>query len=151
MSYWRMQLHPAEPSKATYFAAESLAAGFIGLDFAKSVGDLTDIKKDDLEKGKQDYLAFQSEMLPDDQVLIIVHHYPFALVKVKGAYNYIRTPDRRIGVWFRHFREITDVRYYADYVNNPKDWEKLIMTDAISVLKNAKSKSYQLIKRWLTA
>ncbi len=151
MSYWRMQLHPAEPSKAAYFAAESLAAGFIGLDFAETTGDLTDTRPDDLEKGKQDYLAFQREMSPDDYVLIIVHHHPFGLVKVKGEYNYIRTPDRRIGVWFRHFREITDVRYYADHVNNPKDWEKIIMTDAISVLKNPKSRSYQLIKKWLNA
>ncbi len=40
MAYWRMQLHPAEPSESVKGCVESLAAGYIGLDFATDVGDL---------------------------------------------------------------------------------------------------------------
>ena len=40
MNWWRMQLHPNEPESATFYASQSLAAGFIGLDFATEVGDL---------------------------------------------------------------------------------------------------------------
>ena len=34
MTYWRMQVHPASPGDAVAHTIESLAAGYIGLDFA---------------------------------------------------------------------------------------------------------------------
>jgi hypothetical protein len=40
MTYWRMQVHPARPNLAVKHTVESLAAGYIGLDFAGEVGDL---------------------------------------------------------------------------------------------------------------
>ena len=40
MAYWRMQLHPDNASEAVRHAVQSLAAGYIGLDFAEDVGDL---------------------------------------------------------------------------------------------------------------
>lgn len=38
MNYWRMQLHPSEPQKATFYTTESIASRFIGLDFSEDVG-----------------------------------------------------------------------------------------------------------------
>ena len=35
MAYWRMQLHPNNASEAVRHAVQSLAAGYIGLDFAE--------------------------------------------------------------------------------------------------------------------
>ena len=35
MNYWRIQLHPSDPEQSARHASESLAAGFIGLDFVK--------------------------------------------------------------------------------------------------------------------
>lgn len=77
MTYWRMQLHPSEPGEATRHAVESLAAGFVGLDVAADVGDLSRASKDQLPEAQRDYALFASEMAEGDQVLIIVHHFPF--------------------------------------------------------------------------
>ena len=44
-------------------------------------------------------------MTEADRVLIVVHHFPFALAMVDGEYNYIRNVAPEIGVWFRHFRK----------------------------------------------
>jgi len=151
MAYWRMQLHPAEPDVAVQHTVTSLAAGYIGLDFGTDVGDLSQLQKEQLPAGQQDYWDFAHEMRTGDMVLIIAHYFPFALVRVTGAYNYIRSPQPHIGVWFRHFREVKDVRYYADHVTNVRSWDQFTMTDTISPLHDPASKSYQLIEKWLGA
>ena len=50
-------------------------------------------------------------------------------------------------MWFRHFRKVTDVRYYADHETNTHARERLTMTDTISRLGKATA-SYRLIARW---
>jgi len=67
---------------------------------------------------------------------------------VVGEYNYIRTPVPEIGVWFRHFRRVSEVKYYGDWVTNPADWQRLVMTDTISILNDPNSLSYRLIEEW---
>lgn len=39
--------------------------------------------------------------------------------------------------------------YYADFVTNAHQWERLVMTDTISPLRVAGSTSWKLIERWL--
>ena len=70
-----------------------------------------------------------------------------------GRTNYIRTAEPEIGVWFRHFRRIgrNETRYYADYITDARTWQRIPMTDAISVLTDPQSQSYQLIEQWLAA
>jgi hypothetical protein len=87
-------------------------------------------------------------MAVGDKVLIIVHHFPFALVVVKGEYNYIRQPVEELGVWFRHFRAIRDVRYYADWITDARAWQSIKMADAISPLVDPSSESRRLIDGW---
>jgi len=144
-----MQLHPNQPKQASSYAAQSLSAGFIGLDFAEDVADLTRCTQKSLPLENRDYWAFAHKMSVGDLVLIISHHFPFALAKVDGDYNYIREPVPEIGVWFRHFRRVKDVRYYSDLVTNAASWEKLTMTDTISPLHDPKSASWQLMESWL--
>ena len=146
MNYWRMQLHPNEPESAAYYASRSIAAGFIGLDFATEVGDLLAEEHQNILDTQKDYLAFAKEMQTGDKVLIIVHHFPFAVVTVDGDYNYIRRTEPELGVWFRHFRRVKDVIYFADYNTNVRLWEQYTMTDAISILRDPNSKSYRLIE-----
>lgn len=147
MTYWRMQLHPADSDHAIQHTVESLVAGYIGLDFSPDVGDMTKLQQEELPDHR-DYWAFAREMKIDDSVLIITHHFPFALVKVTGKYNYIRDTAPELGVWFRHFRKVKNVRYYADYKTNAKSWTQLTMTDTISPLRDPKSQSFKLIKDW---
>src|SRR5690349_21144140 len=116
MTYWRMQLHPAESEKAVMHTVQSLAAGFVGLDFADEVGDLRVVAKATLPENQKDYWAFAHEMGERDPILIFAHHFPLALAIVDSDYNYIRTRAPEIGVWFRHFRRVKDVRYYGDFV-----------------------------------
>jgi hypothetical protein len=149
MKYWRMQLHPADSKNAILHTIESLSYGYIGLDFDEDPGDLTQLKKIDLPKGQTDYWDFANEMKINDIVLIVTHHFPFALVTIKEGYNYIKRKDPTLGVWFRHFRKIKKLRLYADFVTNPHSWQKLIMTDTISILKDQNSDSYKLIDNWL--
>jgi hypothetical protein len=149
MTYWRMQLHPSESGAAIKHCVDSLAAGYIGLDFASEVGDLKTTTQSALPKHQKDYWAFADEMVEGDWVLIVAHHYPFALVKVVGPYNYIRDTAPEIGVWFRHFRKIDEIKYYGDFVNNPHSWQQTIMTDTISPLRNADALSMRLIVDWL--
>jgi hypothetical protein len=151
MAYWRMQLHPDDGSQAAKHAAESLAAGYIGLDFAEDVGDLTRTTKEQLPQTQKPYFAFAHEMVEGDQVLIVVHHFPFALVTVDGEYNYIRSHAPEIGVWFRHFRKVRDVRFYADYHTDAHDWPRLKMTDTICPLRSGDSDSREVIEEWLRA
>ena len=148
MTHWRMQLHPNEQTEAVKHTVESLVAGYIGLDFTTDVGDLTRTTQSALPSNARDYWAFAHEMAVGDRVLIIVHHFPFALTTVAGEYNYIHAPAPEIGVWFRHFRRIEDVRYYGDRVTNARNWEPITMTDTISPLRDPSSLSYQLIDSW---
>ena len=146
MTYWRMQLHPNDPDRAMHYTSRSLAAGFIGLDFIKEVGDLNRAKYEQIPKKQKDYIAFCTEMKRGDKVLIIVHHFPFAVATVAGDYNYILRTEPELGIWFRHFRRVKDVMYFPDYRTNAKSWEQYKMTDTISILKDPKSKSCHLIK-----
>lgn len=150
MQLWRMQLHPSDPANAMRYAVESIAAGFIGLDFAGDVGDLRRASRDLLPAGQTDYWDFAHRMLKGDKVLVMVHHFPFALVTVQGDYNFVASPEPALGVWFRHFRRIDrdSTRYYADQITNAKSWQRITMTDTISILKDTGSRSYQLIEGW---
>ena len=80
-----------------------------------------------------------------DRVLIISHHFPFAVCMVKGEYNYIKDPQE-LGVWFRHFRRVNKVRYFADHVTNAKSWNQIIMTETIRQLVNEDTASWNLIR-----
>ena len=149
MNYWRMQLHLNEPENSAFYASQSIAAGFIGLDFATEVGDLLAEEHQNILTSQMDYLAFAREMQIGDKVLIIVHHFPLAVVTVDGDYNYVRRTEPELGVWFRHFRRVKDVIYFADYFTNAKAWEQYTMTDAISILRDPESKSYRLIEEMM--
>ena len=149
MTYWRMQLHPSESEGAIRHTVESLSAGYVGLDFAEDVPDLLTVRQDALPENQRNYWAFAHEMDVGDRILLFAHHFPFALVKVAGRYNYIRSIAPEIGVWFRHFRRIDDVRYYGDFNTNARNWESITMTATITPLRDVTTISYQLIRRWL--
>jgi hypothetical protein len=149
MAYWRMQLHPNESEGAIRHTVESLSAGYIGLDFSTDVGDLLTIPQDALPENQRHYWEFAHEMEIGDRVLLFAHHFPFALARVAGAYNYIRAPAPEIGVWFRHFRRVDEVRYYGDSVTNAQNWEPITMTATITPLREPATASFQLIERWL--
>lgn len=148
MAYWRMQLHPNKPKQAFMFSVQSICAGFIGLDFSKDVGDLMRATKASLPENHRDYMQFAKKMAIGDKVLVIAHHFPVAIVTVAGDYNYIRNPVPHIGVWFRHFREISNPHFFADRMTNVSKWEQYTMTDTISPLHKSDTKSYQLIESW---
>ena len=148
MNYWRMQLHPCASGSAAVHATQSLSAGFIGLDFNDDCGDLSKVSLNDIDSGQKDYVQFWRDMKIDDRVLIIVHHFPFAIADVAGEYNYIKNTEPEIGVWFRHFRRVKNVRYYSDFVTNAASWSQVKMTDTISILRDPDSKSYRLIDSW---
>jgi hypothetical protein len=143
-----MQLHPNDAKNSAYYASQSLSAGFIGLDFETEVGDLLAVEHQNVLTTQRDYMAFAKEMQIGDKVLIIVHHFPFAVVTVSGEYNYIRKIDPALGVWFRHFRKINkdEIILFSDYNTNARAWDQVIMTDAISILNDPISKSYKLIQ-----
>jgi hypothetical protein len=149
MAYWRMQLHPDESGESIKHCVKSLAAGYIGLDFAAEVGDLLQTTKDRLPENQKDYWAFAHDMNVGDRVLVIAHHFPFALVRIEGEYNYVRRFAPEIGVWFRHFRRVDDVHFYADAKTDVRKWDQLKMTDTISPLHTPTSQSYLLIEDWL--
>jgi hypothetical protein len=148
MTYWRMQLHPSSSEDAVAHTVQSLAAGYVGLDFAADIGDLLTTERDELPPNQRDYWAFAREMQESDLVLIVAHHFPFALARIAGPYNYIRSGDPNLGVWFRHFRRVDAIRYYADFRTNAREWERTVMTDTISPLRQADSISYRLIDEW---
>jgi hypothetical protein len=149
MTCWRMQLHPNFPGGAARHAAESLSAGFVGLDFTWDVGDLLRASYDDLPQNEKNQWAFAHEMAEGDHVLVFSHHYPFALARVIGPYNYMRTPVPEIGVWFRHFRRVTAVRYYSDFRTNASAWKPLTMTATLTPLRKSESGSQQIVEEWL--
>lgn len=90
-------------------------------------------------------------MTEGDHILVFVHHFPFALARVSGDYNYVRTPIPEIGVWFRHFRRVTDIRYYSDFRTNASQWKQIPMTATLTPLRNEETASQQLVNQWLTA
>lgn len=150
MNYWRMQLHPSDPQRAAMHAADSLAAGFIGLDFGDDPGDLTLLKPGPLPKGVLPHdVTFAAKMAVGDKVLVIVHHFPFALATVDGDYNYIRVAAPELRVWFRHFRRVRDVRFYADLVTHAHHWKMIKMTGTVQILTDPRSASYKLIEDWV--
>lgn len=149
MAYWRMQIHPGDPEQAVRHTVESLAAGYIGLDFSKDVSDLMTIDQSDLPERQRNYWSFAHEMEIGDHVLLFTHHFPFALARVDGEYNYVRETVPTIGVWFRHFRTVKDVRFYGDFVTNAHQWDRITMTETISPLRDPRSASYELIESWL--
>jgi hypothetical protein len=142
-----MQLHPNDGKNSAFYSNQSIAAGFIGLDFATEAGDLLSESQKDILSSQKDYVSFAQDMQIGDKVLIISHHFPVALVTIDGEYNYIRRAEPKLGVWFRHFRRIKDVVYYSDFKTNARAWEQYIMTDTISILKDKGSKSYKLIEK----
>lgn len=149
MTYWRMQLHPSEPEGAIKHTVESLSAGYVGLDFATDVPDLLTVSQAVLPDSQRNYWAFAHEMEVGDRVLLFAHHFPFALVRVSGEYNYIRAAVPELGVWFRHFRAVDDIRYFGDFRTNACSWEPIQMTATITPLRDTQSESYKLIDRWL--
>ena len=151
MGYWRMQVHPDDPRHAVRETIASLAAGYIGIDAPGDVRDLGLAQPKALSAGQHDALAFAQEMQIGDRVLVFAHHFPFALVRVAGRYNYVRSPIPERGMLFRHFRPVDDVRYYADLAPNAREWESILMTDRMAPLNDPNSMSYQLIERWLRA
>lgn len=150
MTYWRMQMHPSESDGAIKHTVESLSAGYVGLDFAADVPDLLTVPQSVLPESQRNYWAFAHEMKIDDRILIFAHHFPFALVRVSGEYNYIRAAVPELGVWFRHFRTVDDIQYYGDFKTNARSWEPIIMTATITPLRDMQSESYKLIERWLS-
>ena len=146
MNYWRMQLHPNDAENAAYYSSQSIAAGFIGLGFATEIGDLLSESHENILSSQKDYINFATKMKPGDKVLIITHHFPFAVVTVDGEYNYIRKTEPELGVWFNHFRRIKDPIFFSDFKTNAKSWEQYTMTDTISILKDNNSMSYKLIE-----
>ena len=83
-----------------------------------------------------------------DKVLVIVHHFPFALATVDSKYNYIRVEVPQLRIWFKHFRRVRDVKYYADRVTNAHEWEVIKMTNTVQLLSDKDSASYRLIRDW---
>lgn len=151
MASWRMQLHPNAPGESAYHTIQSLSHGFVGLDFREDVGDLERLDRAQLSPSEKVYWMFAHKMAEGDHVLIFVHNYPFALATIAGPYNYIKTPVPEIGVWFRHFRRVTDVRYYSDFRTNASVWKQLTMTTTITPLKNDDTGSQKLIDEWITS
>lgn len=149
MTYWRMQLHPSESEGAVKHTVESLSAGYIGLDFAVDVPDLMTVAQSELPENQRNYWAFAHEMKIGDRVLLFAHHFPLALAKVSGEYNYVRAAVPELGVWFRHFRAVEDVRYFGDFITDARTWQQLTMTATITPLRKTDTESHQLIERWL--
>jgi len=149
MTYWRMQAHPSDSENAVKHTVTSISAGYIGLDFTEDVPDLLTLQQEALPENQRNYWAFAHEMKMGDHVLLFAHHFPLALVRIAGEYNYIREIAPEIGVWFRHFRKIDDVQYYGDFITDARKWENIPMTATITPLRGTGSKSYKLIEEWL--
>jgi hypothetical protein len=123
--------------------------GFIGLDWADDPGDLTLLSVDSLPPNVNTHdFGFARKMKLGDKVLVIVHHFPFALATVDSDYNYVREKVPELRIWFKHFRRVRDVRYYADRVTSAHEWEVIKMTSTLQILTDKDSASYRMIKSW---
>jgi len=151
MTYWRMQINSEEPRNAVRDTITALAAGYIGIDVPDDVRELATALPAALSPAQRQALAFAQEMAVGDCVLVFTHHFPFALVRVAGGYNYVCSPVPEHGILFRHFRAVDEVRYYADLAPNAREWESILVTEQMAPLKDPNSMSYQLIERWLRA
>ncbi|HEX2839558.1 MAG TPA: hypothetical protein VHN77_15680 [Phycisphaerales bacterium] len=151
MAFWRMQLHPSDPDGAMGHTVNSIAAGFIGLDFDDDPGDLRNLDPSILPESQRGYIDLAKRMARGDKVLVLVHHFPFALVTVDSDYNYIARREPEIGVWFRHFRRINrqETRYYADFVKDAKKWDAITMTGTLFRLSDPTGANYRLIENWM--
>lgn len=143
-----MQLHPDDANRSVLHAATCLTRGLIGLDFRTDVGDLRR-SHHAIDESQKDYRLFENEMSVGDHVLIQAHHHPFALVEIASDYAYVPNAREAHGVWFRHLRLIRNTAFYADYVTNPKKWQRIPMTDTIAPLRSDDGIAYQLIEQWL--
>ncbi len=65
-------------------AVQSLAAGYIGLDFASEVGDLREAQQAALPSMQKDYWAFAHEMTQGDCVLVIRSPFPVSARNRRG-------------------------------------------------------------------
>lgn len=146
MAYWRMQLHPNDADRSVFYAATCITRGVIGLDFRTDVGDLRE-EHEPIEEGQRDYRLFENEMAVGDFVLVQTHHHPFALVEVASDYAYVPNAKDSYGVWFRHLRLIRNPIMYADFVTNPKAWQRIPMTDTIAPLRTEDGLAYRLIEQ----
>jgi hypothetical protein len=88
-------------------------------------------------------------MAVGDRVLVFTHHFPFALARIAGGYNYVHSTIPERGILCRHFRAVDDVRYYADLAPNAREWESILVTERVAPLNDPNSMSYQLVERWL--
>lgn len=148
MPYWRMQLHPNEPLRAAFYTVNSLANGFIGLDFAEDTGDLTKLDVDSLETQPNNIRAFIYELKSNDWVLIFLHHQPFALVTDIGEYNYIKNLVSELNIWFRHFRKVKKIYYYSDVFGKIQEKHSVLkMTNTFSGV-SSDTESGNLINEW---
>lgn len=161
MIHWRMQLHPDNSNLSVKHTTESLSAGFIGLGFGKDTdpGDLTKVKPTDsgviLQNNEEVYWQFADEMQIGDIVAIFCHNQPFALTKVTGDYNFIKSPVREIGVWFNHFRTIDKgyTKFFLDLNGTTRNQlEELIkgLPSQMTIQKHIDNtvKVYQFIDKW---
>ena len=73
--------------------------------------------------------------------------YPARGMRDSG-YNYVRRVVPELGIWFNHFRRVRDVRYYADRVLNPREWQELAFAATIQILSDPALPTYQLIESW---
>lgn len=150
MSYWRMQLHPNEPEFAAYYTVQSLARGFIGLDFAEDPGDLERLDVSELEANPNNIRGFVTEIQRDDYILISLHHQPFALATDIGSYNYIKNHVAELDIWFRHFRQAGTISYYSDVFGRIREEEShLVMTNTFAGV-SLDTVSGRLIAEWIS-
>jgi len=143
-----MQLHPDFGARSVEYAASCITRGIIGLDFNSDIGDLRGTPCT-IPDGQKGYRLFESEMEVGDHVLVQSHHYPLALVEIASDYAYIPNSKEAFGIWCRHIRMVRNTSFYADYVTNPLNWERIPMTDTISPLRDSDGKAFQLIDTWL--
>jgi hypothetical protein len=149
MHYWRMQLHPDDPPNAMRHTFECLAAGYVGLDFQRDPGDLLKIERTAITPStQQHYHDLALKMADGDLVLVVVRNAPFALVTVRGEYNYTTAPST-VGVWFRHFRAIArdSIAFDADRPGDLRTTDHAPMVNALQVV-NPGTLAFDQIETW---
>jgi len=145
-----MQLHPKAPGGSARHAAESLSAGFVGLDSDWDVGDLCRAKYDDLPSEEKNQWAFAYEMVEGDHVLIFCHH-SVCSGKNSGTVQLHKESSAGNRCVVRHFRRVDSVRCYGDFKTNVAGWKPLTMTSTLTPLRKSESGSQQLIDEWIAS